>query len=287
MPSTRVRTCSFLCSNSARSLARVPCRWRSARFSSCSCSTVEARVFDAFAEPGELQVERRFCCFAHGQDYRASLFARSMRSVRRRFGHNTRQMHMASYADIQRVLIEERSMSEPAEAHGTLAGSLCTAVTYRFEDWLLEILPEGRTHAAAAAALLREVYAHTAESLVGVDLAFELLLPEEEQPIDARTAALAQWCQGFLYGLGSRVTGYDPPARGCGRGGPRSGRDRAGGHQRGGQPRGQRERPHRARRIRARRRAARVRRTRARARPFQRHRGRAALRARAQGRAWQ
>ena len=32
---------------------------------------------------------------------------------------------------------------------------------------------------------------------------FELLLPEDEQPIDARTAALAQWCQGFLYGLGA------------------------------------------------------------------------------------
>lgn len=93
-------------------------------------------------------------------------------------------------------------MSEAAEAHGTLAGSLCTAVSYRFEDWLLEILPEGRAQAAAAAAL-REVYARTAQSLV--DLAFDLLLPEEEQPIDARTAALAQWCQGFLYGLGSRV----------------------------------------------------------------------------------
>jgi uncharacterized protein len=111
-------------------------------------------------------------------------------------------MHMGSYAEIQRVLIEERSMSEAAEAHGTLAGSLCTAVSYRFEDWLLEILPEGRAQAAAAAAL-REVYARTAQSLV--DLAFDLLLPEEEQPIDARTAALAQWCQGFLYGLGSRV----------------------------------------------------------------------------------
>jgi uncharacterized protein YgfB (UPF0149 family) len=113
-------------------------------------------------------------------------------------------MHMASYAEIQRVLIEERSMSEPAEAHGTLAGSLCTAVSYRFEDWLREILPEGRAQAAAAEAL-REVYARTAQSLAGVDPAFDLLLPEDEQPIDARTAALAQWCQGFLYGLGSRV----------------------------------------------------------------------------------
>ena len=26
-----------------------------------------------------------------------------------------------------------------------------------------------------------------------------------KQPLDARTAALAQWCQGFLYGLGTSV----------------------------------------------------------------------------------
>jgi uncharacterized protein len=128
-----------------------------------------------------------------------------MRSVRKLLGHNKPGMHMASYTEIQRFLIEERSMSEAAEAHGTLAGSLCTAVSYRFEDWLVEILPEGRTQADAAANALREVYARTAQALVGDDPAFDLLLPEEEQPIDARTAALAQWCQGFLYGLGSRV----------------------------------------------------------------------------------
>jgi hypothetical protein len=47
---------------------------------------------------------------------------------------------------------------------------------YRFEDWLLEILPEGRAQAAAAAAALREVYARTAQALVGVDVdvAFDL-----------------------------------------------------------------------------------------------------------------
>jgi uncharacterized protein len=114
-------------------------------------------------------------------------------------------MHMASYAEIERALNEEHSLSEPAEAHGTLAGSLCTAVTYRFEDWLCEILPEGHAQAASTLATLQEIYAQTAESLVSIDCAFELLLPEDEQPIDARTEALAQWCQGFLYGLGSRV----------------------------------------------------------------------------------
>jgi hypothetical protein len=32
---------------------------------------------------------------------------------------------------------------------------------------------------------------------------FELLLPPDERFIEVRTAALAQWCQGFLYGLGA------------------------------------------------------------------------------------
>jgi uncharacterized protein YgfB (UPF0149 family) len=32
---------------------------------------------------------------------------------------------------------------------------------------------------------------------------FHPLLPEDESPLDERTAALAQWCVGFLYGLGS------------------------------------------------------------------------------------
>ena len=35
---------------------------------------------------------------------------------------------------------------------------------------------------------------------------FELLLPEDEAVLDARTVALAQWCQGFLYGLGGSAT---------------------------------------------------------------------------------
>ncbi len=111
-------------------------------------------------------------------------------------------MTQANYTEIQRVLSDERSLADAAEAHGTLAGCLCAAVGYRFEDWLAEILPEGRAHPTATAAL-RELYRETAGALEGADMEFELLLPEDGQPLDARATALAQWCQGFLYGLGS------------------------------------------------------------------------------------
>jgi uncharacterized protein len=111
-------------------------------------------------------------------------------------------MLQAHYADIQRVLTDERSLADAAEAHGTLAGCLCAAVGFRFEDWLLEILPEGRAQPLATATL-RELYSATAGALRAPDMEFDLLLPEDAQSIDARAAALAQWCQGFLYGLGS------------------------------------------------------------------------------------
>jgi uncharacterized protein YgfB (UPF0149 family) len=111
-------------------------------------------------------------------------------------------MHTASYAEIQRVLADERSMTDAAEAHGTLAGALCTASTYRFEDWLQEILPEGRAQPLSTTAL-RALYFLTSETLAGADMAFEPLLPEDGQPLSERTAALSQWCVGFLYGLGS------------------------------------------------------------------------------------
>jgi uncharacterized protein YgfB (UPF0149 family) len=118
--------------------------------------------------------------------------------------HNGYLMNTENYTEIQRVLAEERSLADAAEAHGTLAGCLCAAIGYRFEDWLLEILPEGQARPMAKETL-RELYVDTAGALEGPELEFELLLPEDEEPIDARTAALAQWCQGFLYGLGTSV----------------------------------------------------------------------------------
>ena len=65
-----------------------------------------------------------------------------------------------------------------------------------------EILPEGAARAGAGDAL-RELFEATAAALRQPDMEFELLLPDDDEPIEVRTAALAQWCQGFLYGLGA------------------------------------------------------------------------------------
>jgi uncharacterized protein len=111
-------------------------------------------------------------------------------------------MNQPDYAEIEQLLSEQRSLTDAAEAHGTLAGCLCAVADYGFQDWLKEILPEGRADAAAADTLYG-LYTATTAALEQTDMEFEPLLPSDAQSLELRTAALARWCQGFLYGLGS------------------------------------------------------------------------------------
>jgi len=117
-----------------------------------------------------------------------------------------------NYEQLQRLLAGCRALTEPAEAHGSLAGALCATDAYGLDDWLAEILPEGAAPEEAApeeaapgvaGAGLRELYDQTREALSGTQMQFELLLPDDDQPLELRAAALTQWCNGFVYGLGS------------------------------------------------------------------------------------
>ena len=111
-------------------------------------------------------------------------------------------MQAADYAQIEQVLTQAHSLTDAAEAHGTMTGSLCSTVAYRFEDWMLEILPEGEADDMTTQ-LLRQLFQDTSASLGEAQMEFAPLLPEDEAPIETRAAALGAWCQGFLYGLGT------------------------------------------------------------------------------------
>ena len=115
-----------------------------------------------------------------------------------------------NYAEIQRHLSESRALTDAAEAHGTLSGALCAAGNYRLEDWLAEILPEDAL-GGDADGLLHSLYESTRAALTGTLMQFELLLPDDTEPLAQRTLALTLWCNGFVYGLG--VSGADDPEK--------------------------------------------------------------------------
>jgi uncharacterized protein len=106
------------------------------------------------------------------------------------------------YSSIQSTLAASHAVADAAEAHGTLAGALCALVPYRLEDWLAEILPEGVGGGSAAPAL-QTLYEATVTALSNRQMDLELLIPDDDRPIEERTQALTAWCSGFLYGLGS------------------------------------------------------------------------------------
>ncbi len=106
------------------------------------------------------------------------------------------------YWHIQRALAAAHALADAAEAHGTLAGALCALVPYRLEDWLAEILPEGVEYPATDV-LLQSLYDETVASLSGPSMEFQLLIPQDDSPLQERARALTAWCTGFLYGLGS------------------------------------------------------------------------------------
>ena len=116
-------------------------------------------------------------------------------------------MLAATYDEFAQVLHQARALPEPAEAHGTLAGALCSSREYGLIEWLREILPDDSPEAEALkTSVLQNVYDSMIRTLVGQDADFAPLLPDDETPLSERADALSLWCQGFLYGLGSGTT---------------------------------------------------------------------------------
>lgn len=107
------------------------------------------------------------------------------------------------FQDFEDVLATAGSLADAAEAHGSLCGALCSMSPYRMQDWVNEILPDGTALSDESAAMLERVFTATANSFGEQGMEFEPLLPDDEQPLNGRANALALWCSGFLYGLGS------------------------------------------------------------------------------------
>ena len=103
-------------------------------------------------------------------------------------------MLAVTYDEFERVLKDARALPEPAEAHGTLAGALCSSRDYGLIEWLREILPEDSPDEdALQSQVLQNVYNTMVRTLVGSDSDFQPLLPDDEAPLVDRAEALSSW----------------------------------------------------------------------------------------------
>lgn len=95
-----------------------------------------------------------------------------------------------------------------AESHGVVCGLLLQRSDASDAHLLkllagLELIHEP---AEDLRELLSELRAVSLAQLQDPDMALELWLPDDDQPLAQRTKALGQWCSGFLAALGSHDT---------------------------------------------------------------------------------
>ena len=114
---------------------------------------------------------------------------------------------MADYPDIpelEGLLFEVDAMLGATESHGALCGMLCAQGATDAGQWMLQVLGEHENTSKAlqqAGKILLQVHQLSVEQMNDSEVDFNLLLPDDDEPLEARVEALGIWCQGFVYGL--------------------------------------------------------------------------------------
>jgi hypothetical protein len=97
--------------------------------------------------------------------------------------------------------------------HGCLSG-LLSAGAPQEPEYGLDALVQALNldfHGELAVRIM-QLYTVTASALQDEEFSFHPLLPDDEDEIVSRTAALASWCEGFLAGFAYRLAGEETPA---------------------------------------------------------------------------
>lgn len=89
-----------------------------------------------------------------------------------------------------------------AELQGALCGLLCMDALADRKNWYVQLF-EDFSPAEEEKQDLTHLFDDTIQSLNSLDFDFQMELPDDNAPIVSRLSAMADWCQGLVYGLGT------------------------------------------------------------------------------------
>jgi yecA family protein len=105
---------------------------------------------------------------------------------------------------LDEALFKVNAMMGAAESHGVLCGMLCARGAIELSEWIGHVLgdqEEGNVLLHDTVHQLSELHQVTMETVNDISGSFYMLLPDDDEDLIGRTGALANWCQGFVYGL--------------------------------------------------------------------------------------
>lgn len=122
-------------------------------------------------------------------------------------------MSTIDYAELDEALARAGAGTDSAECHGTICGILCIGRPTDDKVWadiLLEGLDQGNAVVGEARAMIVQLVDAAQASLRSSEMTFTPLLPGDDTSLEVRAAALAQWVQGFLFGLATGAAQRTP-----------------------------------------------------------------------------
>lgn len=107
------------------------------------------------------------------------------------------------YASLAVAQLPCPGLPSPAEWHGQICGLLCShgsvePIDAYLHGWARDADDRPDT---SLMAMMQAVARRSHAALSGTEFDFEPLLPDDTVALDARVTALAEWTQGFLFGV--------------------------------------------------------------------------------------
>lgn len=110
-----------------------------------------------------------------------------------------------TFDELNHLLEVEDFQESASEVHGIICGRLAGGERLsgdKLREALIESLASEEELVENAFEGLAELYQSSLAELQDSNLGFKPLIPGDDKPLEKRVAGLAQWCQGFIAGLG-------------------------------------------------------------------------------------
>lgn len=97
-----------------------------------------------------------------------------------------------------------------SELHGVMCGYLCAGANNEGEAYLRALMTnKNDANLRGAALALFGLYAVSQQQITGFNFEFQLLLPDDQDPLADRAQAFSEWCEGFVQGITMAGVSYD------------------------------------------------------------------------------
>ena len=97
-----------------------------------------------------------------------------------------------------------------SELHGIMCGYLCAGAATDGEAYMRALsvnLKKDKATRAAALAMFA-VYSVSQQQMINFDFEFQLMLPDDHEPLLERAQAFSEWCEGFTQGMSMAGVDY-------------------------------------------------------------------------------